>query len=269
MGKQLEHSAKVLLIDIETSPNIAAVWGMWKQNIGLDMINTDWSILSYCAKWLGEDDIIYEDISEKKVGNYEDDFSLLENIHKLLDEADFVVGHNAERFDVKKINARLIMNGFSVPSPYKVIDTLSMAKKSFAFTSNKLAYLTDKLCKNKKTSHAKFAGYELWKECLKGNPEAWAEMKEYNIMDVVSLEELYEVLAPWYPHHPVLSHFTKEEQETPICPRCGSHHLIKRGHRYTNAGKYQRYVCASCGGWSQDRYSVVGKKENVNRPKSC
>jgi hypothetical protein len=57
--------------------------------------------------------------------------------------------------------------------------------------------MTDKLCTtHKKKRHAKFPGFELWRECLAGNHEAWDEMREYNIDDVLSLEELYLVMRP-------------------------------------------------------------------------
>ena len=84
------------------------------------------------------------------------------------------------------------------PSNFKQIDTLKLARKHFALTSNKLAYMTDKLCtKYKKLTHHKFEGFELWKECLDGNLKAWKEMEKYNKHDVLALEELYTKLIPW------------------------------------------------------------------------
>ncbi|WP_175726996.1 ribonuclease H-like domain-containing protein [Burkholderia ambifaria] len=106
------------------------------------------------------------------------------------------------RFDAKKINARFILLGMPPPSPFRVVDTMLEARKHFGFTSNKLEWLTDKLCKtHKKKKHAKFPGFELWRECLKGNPEAWDEMRSYNTDDVLSLEELYLVMRPWMSGH--------------------------------------------------------------------
>ena len=81
---------------------------------------------------------------------------------------------------------------------YEVITTLIIAKSTFGFTSNKLEYMTDALCSDtKKSKHSKFPGFELWKECLNGNMEAWEEMEAYNKDDVISLEELYKKLSPW------------------------------------------------------------------------
>ena len=126
--------SKVLVIDIETSPILGSVWGLWQQNLSLEMIKDDWYILSFAAKWLGEKEIIYRDCRE----TLENDKLLMTEIHALLSQADYVIAHNGDKFDIKKINARLIMNGFPPPSPYKTIDTLKIAKKQFAFTSNKL-----------------------------------------------------------------------------------------------------------------------------------
>lgn len=136
--------AKILFLDIETKPIIFQGWAMFNQNFGLEQIQEDWTILSYSAKWLHSSDVIYSDVTEKT----EDD--LLEELHNLLNEAHVVVGHNADRFDIPKIRARMIARGFSPYSPVRIIDTLKIAKEEFKFTSNRLAYLTDLLCKNHK-----------------------------------------------------------------------------------------------------------------------
>lgn len=240
---------KMLFIDVETAPILGHVWSLWKQNVGLNQIQEDWYIMSYCAKWAHSDEVIYEDGRDTP----EDDFAMLASLHRLLSEADFVVAHNGDRFDIKKIKARMILQGLQPPSPFKSIDTLKIAKKEFAFTSNKLAYLTDKLCKTKKLDHAKFAGFSLWTECLRGNLEAWEEMKEYNIVDVLSLEELYGILRPWSSMHPNVN--AHSDDETEACPKCGSHSIVKRGFFHTNKGKFQRYKCSGCGGWSSSTFS--------------
>ena len=247
--------AKTLIIDIETSPIMGKVWSLWKQNVSLDQIQEDWYIMSYAAKWLGEDDYFYDDCRED-IGN---DIELLGGIHTLLDQADIVVAHNGVKFDVPKINARFLLQGYNPPAPYKTVDTLKIAKKTFAFTSNKLAYLTANLCEEQKLDHAKYSGWKLWNECMDGNPEAWYEMMEYNVMDVISLEELYLKLRPWSNNHPnVTAHDDSEEMR---CPKCGSDDLQKRGFYYTNKGKYQRYSCKCCGGWSSETYTSNTKEK--------
>lgn len=253
--------ARILFLDIETAPILGNVWSIWQQNVGLNQIERDWYILSFGAKWLGDDRVIYHDQSKAK--DIEDDTGLLSKLWKLLDAADIVVAHNGKQFDTKKINARFILAGLKPPSPYKVVDTLLIAKAQFKFTSNRLEYLADKLnTKYKKLSHAKYPGFALWKAVMAGDPQAWAEMRTYNEHDVLSLEELYLILRPWDKKHPNVDVYD-DEHEGEACPVCGGYHLQKRGFHTTNIGKYQRYVCMnpSCGSWSHARAPLNTKQK--------
>lgn len=240
---------KIGLLDIETAPIRAHVWQLWLNNVGLNQIEKDWYILSYCFKWLGDKKVHYSD--KRKSWRDEDDTGMLAELWKFLDEADVIVAQNGVRFDSKKINARFILNGFPPPSPYKIVDTLLQAKACFGFTSNKLEYMTDKLCSTKKIKHNEFPGHELWKECLLGNQKAWKCMKKYNIQDVTSMEELYLIMLPWMKGHPNYGLYINPEE--PCCNRCGSTEIEKRGTYKTDVGVYQRYHCKGCGGWLRGR----------------
>lgn len=223
---------KTLILDIETAPIAAHVWGIWQQNVALDFLRADWYILSFAAKWLGKRAVEYVDQSTER--NIENDTRLLKVLWKLLDEADLVVAHNGRKFDLRKINSRFLKAGMKPPSPYKIVDTLEIAKKHFAFTSNKLEFLTGTLCTTKKLKHKKFPGVELWVEVLKGNPVAWAEMKRYNVRDVTSLEELYLKLRPWNTTQPNAGVFIGGDK--PVCSKCGSTHVNRRGVSVTRSG---------------------------------
>lgn len=253
-----EQKSRILILDIETSPIMGKVWELWKQNISLDQIESDWYIMSYAAKWLDDPDIMYADC-RRNIGN---DARLLSDLYLLLDAADIVVAHNGDKFDIPKINARFILSGFRPPSTYKTIDTVKAAKKHFKFSSNKLAYLTDKLCKTKKLDHAKYAGFKLWNACQAGIEDAWEEMREYNEVDVLALEELYLKLRPWMTNHPNIN--IKGDNEKPHCPKCGSGRLHKRGVYTTNKGVYQRYCCMDCEGWSSDSKNLTTKQQRDN-----
>lgn len=248
-----EPSVKILFIDIETAPLAGAVWGLWQNNVSLNQIERDWYILSFSAKWAHSDEVIYFDKSES--WDTEDDLPLLIEAWKLLNQADIVVGQNSKKFDEKKLNARFIINGLQPPSHYRSVDTLEIAKKNFGFTSNKLEYLSDKLCKRyKKLKHAKFAGYELWKECLKGNQEAWLEMQEYNVYDVLALEELYEILRPWHRQHPNTNLYTDSTDH--VCS-CGHSDWEHDGYHYTNLSKFDRFRCVKCGAQARGRVNLL------------
>jgi hypothetical protein len=260
------HKPKILLIDIETAPLLAYVWGLWDNNVALNQIHSDWYILSWAAKWLGSppDEVMYED--QRDVKNIEDDSNILKNLWKLLDEADIVVGQNSRKFDEKKINARFILNDFKPTSSFRHVDTMILAKARFAFTSNKLEYMTSKLCtKYKKLDHAKFSGFKLWSECLKGNKEAFEEMELYNKYDVLSLEELYIKLRPWDKMGPNLNVF--HESEDTFCS-CGSIEFVKKGFAYTNAGKFQRFSCKKCGAETKGKENLLSKEKKKSLRKN-
>lgn len=245
---------RVLFFDIETSPITAYVWGLHDQNIGLNQIKKDWSVLSWAAKWLGEEKIYYADNRKAKdVGN---DRALLKKIWSLLDEADIVVTQNGKRFDVKKLNARFVVLGMKPPSTFRHIDTLQLAKKYFAFTSNKLEYMAKALdTAVKKMSRRKFDGFTLWDECLKGNREAWVEMETYNKRDVLALEGIYRKLVPW---DNSINFNVYNPNGVTEC-KCGSTRFHKRGFYFTNSGKYQVYRCYECGASTHDRTNLLDK----------
>lgn len=242
---------RIVTFDIETSPILAYVWSTWKQNISNNQIVSDWRILSISWKWLGEQKVNYVDTFAG--GQVLDDSSLLRKAWEILDEADIVVGQNSKDFDIRKLNARFIESGYAPPRPYKQVDTKVEAAKVARFTSNKLEWLAPIVAGVEKDKHKNFPGFELWTECLSGNPKAWAEMRKYNVKDVRATEELYVKLRPWIVGHPNVS--TELDDGHAHCPKCGSDDLEKRGKVTTQAGMYTQYRCRHCGGWSRSRYT--------------
>jgi hypothetical protein len=256
------NKPKVLIYDIETAPILSYVWGLWDNNVALNQIASDWHVLSWSAKWLGDppNKVMYMD--QRKAKNIEDDRLILKKIWELLDEADIVITQNGKSFDQKKLNARFIIHGFQPPSSYKHIDTKLIARKHFGFTSAKLEYMTDKLCSTyKKLKHGKYPGFEMWKECMSGNIDAWKEMEKYNKHDVLALEELYTRLSPWDSS----INFSLYSDSTEHTCKCGSNELIKNGYYYTNVAKYQRYKCKKCGSETRDRQNLFSdeKKQSL------
>lgn len=242
---------KVLVFDIETAPMLGRIWKLWDNNLSLSQVESDWHLLSWSAKWLGDppDKVMYMD--QRNAKNIEDDTELLEELWKLLDKADMTLTQNGVAFDHKKINARFILKGFQPPSSCKQIDTKKIAKKHFGFTSNSLEYMTSNLCKKfKKSTHAKYSGYSMWKECLAGNIEAWNEMEMYNKLDVLSLEELYvEHFAAW---DNSINFNVLHDKNATVCT-CGNTEFRKAGFHYTKTNKFQKYKCTDCGYEIRDR----------------
>lgn len=252
----MKSQAKILILDVELSPTIMYGWSLFNQNHGLNMIIEDFYIISFSAKWYGESEVFYYDKRDSWDNEY-DDF-LCEKLWQLMNEADIVVGQNSKKFDVKKINTRLLVNGFKPPSNYRQADTLEIAKRKFGFISNKLEYMTDKFCiKYKKLKHGKYAGFELWKECLSGNIDAWEEMEKYNIYDVLSTEELWTVFRPW--DNKAINLGVYGDESVTTCNGCGSHEFSFNGFAYTNLSKFSKFVCNNCGWEYRDSINLIPK----------
>lgn len=240
---------KVLILDIETSPLLVYVWNLKDQYVGLNQMVTDWHIMAWSAKWLGEpaSSIQYYDQRNLKVGN---DLPILKPLWRLLNQADIVLTQNGKAFDAKKINARFMLHGMKPPRPYKHLDTYLIAKKAASFTSHSLEYLSERFCtKYKKLFHAKFPGLSLWRECLMGNKKAWDEMREYNIHDVLATEEFYEKIKAWAPESAPKPFPRATSSMT--CETCGAGgRMTRRGVAVKTSFKYQRWQCQICGGWA-------------------
>lgn len=242
---------KILIFDIETAPTLAYVWRAYKENVGLKQIVENGYMMSFSAKWLGAKEVFYYE------NRHNDDTDLVQHIIHLFDEADIVVAHNAKKFDIPTVLGRAVVHGFAPPSPYKVVDTLIVAKQRFRFFQNSLAYLSNILGVEEKDTHKDFPGFELWWECLKDNEAAWKEMKAYNIQDTLTLEQVYLRMLPYIHNHPNVGVYM--EEDVPVCPKCGSKHINYRGYYNTNVGKYRKFQCQECGGWGHTRHTEYPK----------
>lgn len=252
----INTSAKVLILDIETAPIMAYVWGIWQQNVGTHQIQSDWFCLTWAAKWLFEDKVYSGKLKPKEVAN-QDDKRIIWGIWHLVNEADIVIAHNGAKFDMPKLNSRFIINGLNPPLPYQIIDTLVHIRRQFGFTSNKLDYVNKLLNLERK----KDTNFELWEKCMKGNADALSEMEAYNIQDVRILEETYLAIRPWIKPHPNMGLFILDESEH-RCPNCGSDKLTEQSKCYnTSANIYELMRCDNCGASSRKRLGSANIKQ--------
>lgn len=238
---------KILLLDIETAPNLAYVWGTWKQNINPEWIAANGYVLCWAAKWLGEEEIMFKRLHKGKP------ISLLEPIHKLLSEAHAVVHYNGRKFDVPTLNKEFLTHGLTPPSPYKQVDLLRTMWDTFLFPNNKLDYIAKTLGLGQKERHK---GAELWLECMADKQDAWQQMESYNRRDVELLEKLYLKLRPWVRGHPNISSML----DAAVCPSCGSAEFERDGMHLSQVLKYERYQCSDCGTWFRGTRTISPKK---------
>ena len=246
---------KILILDIESAPLRAYVWSRWKQNISLNQTISESFMLAWSAKFLFSVETLSDVLTPEEVLN-EDDERITIGLWKLLDEAEIVIAHNAQGFDIPKINSRFIVNGLQPTTPYKIIDTLLIAKSSFGFSSNKLDALAGYFGLKPKLS----TGFELWSNCMKGDIESLSYMEEYNRHDVELLEEVYLKLRPWMKSHPNIAMYMDSERT--LCSSCGSSsvNVIPDKFYFTNTTKYPIYRCDCCGGITRGRRTVLDKK---------
>lgn len=226
---------RVLLVDIETAPNLGYTWGKYEQDV-LKFVK-QWEILSFAYRILGTQHVFC--LSRQ---HFKSEKALVKQIWSVLNGADVLIGHNIDGFDNPKLRAKFVEYGLKPPAPYKTVDTLKIARSQFGFTSNKLNDLAVTL----KLGHkVHTGGVELWFGCMAGNAEAWAKMIDYNKQDVVLLDRVYEKLRAWYPQHPNFALF----DDRPGCPVCSSERVQRRGVQVLKVRKVARYCCQSCGHW--------------------
>jgi DNA polymerase elongation subunit (family B) len=249
----------MLFIDIETSPNLAYVWRLFNQNVSLSQLVEPTEMISFAAKWRGNRKVhFFSDF-------HNDHATMVKAAFDMLDEADVVVHYNGRTFDVPHMNREFLLNGPGVPpSPFQQIDLLQTVRKRFRMASNKLDHITQQLGQAGKVRHT---GFDLWRDCMAGDPKAWGLMRRYNRGDVTELEELYDNLLPWIMHHPNMSMYspavhldpdTGKPMEVHVCERCpNGGHLIRKGYAYTKASKFQRFRCKQCGAWSRGKKAIA------------
>jgi len=238
-----------LTIDIETRPNLAYTWGLFDQTIGLAQLVEPVRMCCFAAKWHDEKKVLF--FSEWADGHE----GMVQAAWDLLNEAAVVIHYNGRRFDVPHLNREFVLLGLLPPAPYKQVDLCSVAKRVFAFTSNKLEFVSKALGVKSKDKHKRFPGFDLWLGIIREDPKAQVEMAKYNKIDVIATEQLYDKLLPWVPNLPSVGAM---EDEDDICPACGSGDLIKEGFAYTAVGKFARFHCADCGKWSRSSKRVGG-----------
>jgi DNA polymerase elongation subunit (family B) len=234
---------KRLFFDCETSPNIGMFWSAgYKLNITADSIIKERAIICICYKWGGSDEVYH--LTWDKNQN---DKKMLEQFIKIANEADELVGHNGDKFDLAWIRTRCLYHNIPIFPNYTTIDTLKHARAKFKFNSNKLDYIAKFLGIGGKIH----TGYDLWKNIvLDKDKESLDKMVEYCKNDVVILEKVYNRMATVIPHK--LHH----DGDKTTCPECGSNKLTFSKRRISAMGtmRYQ-LQCKGCG-----RYHTVSEK---------
>jgi len=243
------EDVNIVLFDIETLPIESYTWGLYKQNISINQIKRDMCLLSYSYKTL-HSKYIYGDILTPGEAVKRDDKRIVEGLWQVFDNADVVIAHNGDKFDIRVSNSRFLKHGMRLPSSYRTIDTLKAVRQRFKLTSNKLDYIAQYLEVGRKIDTT----FNLWKGCSDGDKKSLKQMLKYNKMDVEVLENVYLEIRGYIKNHPILGNITDNNN----CPVCGSSRLVNDGYYYTKLGKYDAYYCPKC-------KAVLHNRTNLNR----
>lgn len=242
---------KALYYDLELAPMRTLTWSRYDDRPC--KVLQEGYMLCAAWQWLGEERVHYCGINQDRkrfAANPADDYNVACKMHGLLEQADVVIGHNMKRFDRRELNKAFIRIGLDPPSPYVVIDTLSVARNEFRFSSNRLGDLGEYLGLGNKVPHE---GIDLWHDCMEGVRGAWTRMREYAMGDITLGLAVYRRMIPWITNHPNVGLYTGVAK---CCPKCGSTRLHRKGDRKLVAGTYERYKCVDCGAWSRSRKQI-------------
>lgn len=239
----LGRALRVLIYDIETTPIEAYVWHLFGDYVSIDQIKQDSFILSWAAKWYHSNEVMSDRLSDQEVLAKED-ARLVEGLAGLLREADVIVAHNGDKFDLPVVNKRLFLHQLPPLGPVTTIDTLKLAKRDFRMASNKLDWIARSLGLDPKIK----TDFDLWKQCMEGDVKALTKLLVYNEHDVVLLEQVLDKMLPYVRRVARLF-----DGPGLICPFCGSANLSNLNqygkeliHR-TQMSTYQGWQCGDCG----------------------
>lgn len=253
-----EGAPRILLLDIETSHIHATLWDKGDQYVRPSQITKSWFILCWSAKWLFEDKVM-SDVVTSKESLARDDKRVVTSIHKLMDQAHFIITQNGDKFDLKKLNWRFLKHGLAPNNHYHSIDTLKKARQLLSTLSLGLDEVGQELGFGGKYPMVE----QDWYDAEAGMSSALKKMSTYCAGDVWRLEDWYLILRPWMKTHPNLAPYVDmyrelQEDET-ICSRClNTIHKAKFSRKWRSpvSGKlYKNGSCPHCG--TQLRISVT------------
>ena len=235
------------VIDIETKPNEVYSWGLHNQNHSISQIIKPGAIMCFAARKVGTERIIFH--AEWTAGGYD---RMVRELHKIYDQADWIISYNGTSFDSKWIKAAFVQAELPPPSPYREVDLYRVVKKHFQFPSKKLTYVCEALGLDVKVETG---GQQLWNSIIrpKNRDEARAAqklMKSYNSNDIEITEQLFNRLLPWIDG---LNAGIYVDDELPVCSNCGSQNVHRRGYFYSTVARYRRFCCADCGKWMRSK----------------
>lgn len=235
-----------LFWDIETSENVVPAFSAgYRKTINASDIIHERAIICICYKWEGESTVHSLEWTPNKGAWGGCDREMLIEFSKVVEEADELVAHNGDKFDMKWFNTRHLFHKLPPVPESKTVDTLVIARRRFYFNSNRLDYIAKYLGLDGKTKTEK----DWWTQILFFHcRKSMKKMVRYCKKDVQLLEQVYHRLSPY--HKPKTHVGVQGGSDKWSCPRCGSEEVSKSKTRITASGTVQHQMkCGKCGGY--------------------
>ena len=236
---------KRLYFDIETSFNIIGDFACgYNKHIGYNQILEERKIICICYKWEGKPKVYSLKWDKNKC-----DKKMIKDFLRVLNQADEIVAHNGDRFDVKWIRGRCFVHGLDMMPSYNTVDTLKESRRQFNFNSNRLDYLS-KITGGKGKLHT---DWDMWvKITLYNHKPSLDKMIKYCKVDVLELERVHKLMKPYIKPKVAIERSIYSE-----CPECGSGNT-KINQRHTLASGVRRVTikCKDCGKY----HTITDKK---------
>lgn len=233
--------SKLIVFDVETSFMQVNTFTLHPEHIPYTSIVQDWYMLSAAWKEVGEKKTHGVKINDFRQRGKGDDKGVVSALRDALADADVLIGQNIKRFDIPKLNARLVYHRLKPLPRIPVLDTLKEIKKIAQFPSHRLDYLGKHLLGHGKLQNPP----DLWEQCMAGDKKALNHLLKYNKIDVERTEELFELFRPYFTTNVHLGAIAGKGRAS--CPNCGSTHFKKNGLRYTATGlSKQECQCRQC-----------------------
>lgn len=253
-------SPSILYLDIESTLNIAGVWGVGKVHLTFENILKERQVSIVGYAWNDEKvQELHFDLNKYSYTKYDDDAdkALLQKVSKLIEQADLIVAHNGKYFDVSVMRSRLIKHKLPDFMPTLIDDSYEKIKP-IGFNSHKLDYLGKYLGEGRKTEH----GFDLWVGIINKDRKSLDKQIKYCMQDVELLRKVYKRIVPYMKsslNHAVFS------GEAEVCPQCGNKDCIRRGYKYSRLGKFVQFQCRNCGTYHTSGTNLIKNTRTYNR----
>lgn len=204
------------------------------------------------ASWMWDHQVSVQSVSvlddrKQFEENFRNDKVVAVAMHKVMSEADVIVAHNLDRFDLPMLNVIFALYGLGPIPEKKMIDTLKAARNNFRFAGNGLDDLL------KFFGHAGKAEKPDWDKLTDGNEAEIKKSIKYCNRDVKGLQIVLHILKPYMKNLPKPRVIKQPKLRKQVnfygiecCDACGSKMLRNKGLENSGNKPYPSVRCMEC-----------------------